>query len=130
MKKTYLILSILFLAIISSSLTKDKTQSNIEKEFSGINTIDISTVSGNCKVLSHDSQNVKVILKANYKPKNTFEPVFVKENDKLILNEKMTDSNSGNSDWTILVPENIGLQFNSASGSIDLENVRGKIYDK
>ena len=51
--------------------------------------IDISTVSGDCKVLKHDEQTVKIFLTYNYKPTKRFEPIISKEENKLIIKEKM-----------------------------------------
>ena len=49
------------------------------------------------------------------------------EKNVLKLKEKMTGSNSGYSEWTITVPQQTNIKFKSASGSISIENIAGKM---
>ena len=99
----------------------------VEKEFSGIKSIDISTISGNCKVFRSDDSIVKVTLTHHYKPARTYEPIFEQKGDVLKLKEHMTGSNSGNSEWVLVVPAQTNINFKSASGSMSIKDITGKI---
>jgi len=122
------ILLMLFGLSCSQSNSQDeKEKRDITKEFSGVKTVDISTVSGNCQIMRGDSLLVKVTLTHHYIPAGTFEPIFEQEDDVLKLRENMLGSNSGSSDWILLVPEQTNVIFGSASGSILIKDVIGKI---
>lgn len=99
----------------------------INTEFDGISIIDILTVSGNCKILKHDEQNVKVFLTNKYKPSKSLEPIVSTEENKLIIKEKINGSNFGHSEWTLMVPENVDIKITSAAGNIKLESIIGEI---
>lgn len=116
--------------LINPCWAQTNNELNISNEFDGISIIDITTISGNCKVLKHDEQTVKIFLTYNYKPTKSFEPIISKEENKLIIKEKMYGSNSGHSDWTLMVPKNIDIKIKSASGTIKLERIAGKIQVK
>ncbi len=126
MQKTVSILFMLVL-IISPCSAQTMKGINISKEFDGISIIDISTVSGNCKILKHDEQAAKIFLTYNYKPIGSFEPIISKEENKLIIKEKMHSSNSGKSEWVLMVPKNIDINIKSASGNIKIERIAGQI---
>ena len=113
--------------LISICAAQTNDEVNFNDEFDGITIIDISTVSGNCTVLKHDEQTVKIFLTYKYKPIKNFEPLVWKEKNKLIIKEKMHGSNSGNSEWTLMVPKNTDIKIKSASGNIQLEKIAGKI---
>ncbi len=101
--------------------------SDITREFAGVKTVTISTVSGNCRILKSDNPRVNVSLSHQYKPADTFEPVIKQKGDELKLQEKMLGSNSGYSNWILWIPEQTNINFKSASGSLTIENVSGKI---
>jgi hypothetical protein len=120
------LLGLVFILYSSNCLAKNEKESTMEKKFNNVSAIQISMVSGNCLIVKGEGNDVKVNLSYNYKPAKNFEPVFVQENEILLLKENMLGSNSGSSDWTITVPEHIDLKFNSASGSITLSDIKGK----
>jgi hypothetical protein len=102
-------------------------ESDTTKEFPGVKTVDISTVSGNCQIMIGVDSLVKVSLTHHYKPAGTFEPIFEQEGDLLKLKENMLGANSGSSDWILLVPKQINIIFGSASGNISMHDITGKI---
>lgn len=117
---------IIALCILHFSCESSMAQTEIEKEFEGITIIDISTVSGSCAIIESSDEHVHIRLKYQYKRANTFKPIFRQDNNVLRLEEKMTGSNSGNSNWEISVPTLKEIKFNSASGSISLTSIKGK----
>lgn len=125
------VLSVLMYISCSSSYFQDlKDKKEITKEYSGVKTIDISTVSGNCEIIRGDNSIVKVSLTHLYRPAGTFEPIFEQEGDVLKLKENMLGSNSGSSDWILSVPQHTNILFKSASGNISLEDITGKLILK
>lgn len=117
----------ILLASINYSLAQTEAKGAIQKVFQGVSYIDISTISGSCEIVGSDGQEVVVELSYNYKPANTFEPIFEQDENVLLLEEKMLGSNSGYSTWVISVPKNIRIKFTSASGGMILKDVYGKI---
>ena len=123
----FVVLFISFGFSSKSNLNNKKTDSEITKEFKGIKTIDISTVSGNCKIMRGEDSTVKITLTHHYKPARTYEPIFEQKGDLLKLKEKMKGSNSGYSEWVLTVPEQMDITFKSASGSMSIKDITGKI---
>jgi len=112
----------LLFSIISCKKTSE-IDSRITKEFSGVTTINLSTVSGNCKIVKSNDSLVKVYLMHHYDPSNSFEPIFTHNGNVLNLKEKMIGSNSGSSEWILSIPEHINIICSSSSGNIYLDNV-------
>jgi hypothetical protein len=109
------------------NILNSSSNSEITREFTGITAIDISTVSGDCKVIKSDDPEVKLTLTHHYEPDSAFEPIFIENGNLLKVKENMIGSNSGSSEWGLRVPERINIIFGSASGSIILEDISGKI---
>ena len=125
MKRNILFLFCLTILLSNNGFSQSKTEVN--KEFTEVSFIDISTVSGNCTIKRGDGKQVEVMLVSDYRPAKNFEPVFSQEGDVLLLKEKMNGSNSGYSEWTITVPQQTSIKFKSASGSISIDNITGKM---
>lgn len=123
------VFSLLSFGLISChvNILKSSSNSEITREFTGITTVDISTVSGNCKVMRGNDPQVKVHLTYRYEPADAFEPVFIQTENVLKLEEKMLGSNSGSSEWILKVPEQMNVIYRSASGMMILEDISGKI---
>jgi len=113
----------LLLFTVVSCHKSSKKDSGITKEFSDITNIDLSTVSGDCKIVKSNSSLVKVYLTHHYEPSDSFEPIFEQNKNVLKLEEKMIGSNSGSSEWVLSVPDNINIIFSSSSGRIFINNV-------
>lgn len=114
------IVSVLLFCITSCQKTSN---SDISKEFSGVTTVDLSTVSGDCKIVKSNNSLVKVYLTHDYKPSNSFEPIFMQNDNVLKLQESMIGSSSGSSEWVISVPEHINIICTSSSGNINVVSV-------
>ena len=109
------------IALVSHAAMAQKT---INKEYSGIKEIEISTASGDCDVIKSTNNKVSLELTYSYDD-DRFEPVFEQDGDLLILKEKFkkNSSGSGSSNWQLSVPDNIKLTFNSGSGNLDLQGL-------
>lgn len=112
---------------ICNCVAQSDAKGKVNNEFEGISSIDISTISGSCEIIKGETQLVKIELSYNYKPANSFEPIFSQEKNVLTLKELMHGSNSGHSKWILTVPEHMDIKFSSASGGIRMENIIGKI---
>lgn len=117
----------LLIILISNCVAQTETKGTVHKEYKGISLIDISTVSGSCEIIKGETQLVKIELSYNYKPANSFEPIFSQEKNVLTLKELMHGSNSGHSKWILTVPKHMDIKFSSASGGINIEGITGKI---
>lgn len=90
----------------------------VNKSFSGIKKIKLNTSGGDCILVKGSSNDVKVSLKYTYS-KEKFTPVMEQEGSTLVLKEEFErGSASGESTWTLTIPQNMELDFNTGSGSL------------
>ena len=98
------------------------------RTFDGKSTVTIQTIAGNCVVTRATGKAVEVHLTYAYRPAGAFEPVFSEEGDQLVIKENMRrGSNFGHSTWTLAVPANTAVHFNSASGSFGLSGLESNV---
>ncbi len=112
-------LSMLFLFIAFSVINAQKV---VDKVFKAKKTVDISTVSGNCIIQKGNADEIKVHLTYTYDD----DCFSIKLNEKLNvleIYEEFKGSCSGKSEWVITVPENTIIEFNSASGDVEIADV-------
>jgi DUF4097 and DUF4098 domain-containing protein YvlB len=93
------------------------SQKEIKKSFASKENLKISTVNGNCKIQKSNDNKINVHLIYTY-PDDCFKVKFDESTDYLKIEEDFDGSCSGKSDWTIEVPSNTKIKFNSASGDI------------
>src|SRR5687768_15877950 len=110
----------LLLSIATCSFAQEKT---IEKTFSNVKSIQLGTGSGDIVINRSNSGNVDMTVRHSFD--EGFTPTIEQNNGKLILKEEFsTENHSGNSTWTLAIPDNISLKVNTGSGNINLENVQ------
>jgi DUF4097 and DUF4098 domain-containing protein YvlB len=112
------IMVVLTLLLGLTATTKARTERE-ERTFDGIKVIRINTISGDCVIQKGTGNQVKVEVVWSYRPSDSFEPKFTNRGEILKLSEEFYDSNSGQSVWTLTVPDSIEIKFNSASGGIE-----------
>jgi hypothetical protein len=96
------------------------TRIDTSLSFTGIQQLDINTVSGNCTLQPADDETLRVDLSYTF-PESCFEPLYTKEEDVLELEEDFFGGScSGSSEWQITVPDGIDIEFSSASGHFTL----------
>jgi hypothetical protein len=122
---TTIVLVALFISTISFA------QQTINKVFSGIKTINLSTASGNGYVKRSDNNEVKVTLEYTFDDE-IYKPSFEKDGDRLIIEEKFERSrwNRGYAKWTLEVPNGLELEFKTGSGNIEVYGVDLNILAK
>ena len=98
-------------------------EKTINKSFSNVKTIQLSTGSGNITIKKSQGAGVNVSITHSY-DSDEFTPVIEQQSGKLIMKEKFSEGNhSGNSAWTIAVPDNVSLNLNSGSGAVTMAGV-------
>ena len=113
----------LMLAVSASAGSRDE----ITRTFTGIKTVKIETVSGDCHISQATGDEVEVRVTDHYRPYGVFEPVFRDRGKTLYLREELDGSCSGGSDWNLIVPKGTEVKFSSASGSLEVEDFEGEI---
>lgn len=97
-------------------------QQRISKSFSGIQNISVNTSSSNCILKKGSSSDVKVELEHNYP--DSFEPVIDQEGKRLVIKELFEKgSTRGQGEWTLTIPDNIEIRFNTGSGNLEASNL-------
>jgi hypothetical protein len=96
----------------------------INKSYTGIKTIEISTASGDCELMKNSSDKVDVTLTYSYDDEK-FTPVFEQEGDVLILKEKFEKGSSsyGDSKWVLSIPSGLTVKYNSGSGDLSAKGL-------
>lgn len=123
------LVTILTLCIASFSFG----QKTINKSFSGIKDITLTTGSGNGIVKKSSSQEVKVTLYYTYND-DDYKPNFEQSGDRLIIDEEFSGRRNwnvrGRAEWTLEVPDGIELEFKTGSGNIDVDGVNINVLAK
>ncbi len=98
----------------------------IVREFDPKARVIIETVSGDVEIRKGGSDKIKVVVDANVRPRDSFEPIFRDRGRSLRLEERIYESNSGRITWTLTVPNGTEIKFNSASGNMTIEDIEGE----
>jgi hypothetical protein len=119
MKK--ILVSLLFiLIVIHGSIAQQK----VERSFDGIEEIRLNTASGDCNIQKGSGTNVTVLVEFTYDP-DDYEVKMEKNVSRLVLEEKFNARNMrGSSEWTLTVPDDMEIDFNSGSGNLDLSGLK------
>lgn len=122
MKKITLLAAMaLFIPLLVSA------QSTLNKSFNGIKKIKMSTASGDCKISKNSGNAVTVNLKHSYEA-GRYTPVIEQEGDQLIIKEEFkSGNNSGQSTWTLTLPDDVDLSITSGSGDIEVGDINSNL---
>lgn len=102
-------------------------EGKIKKSFKNIKEVKIKTVSGDCIIKKGNGNEVEVILTYSYYDEE-YEPKFEQRGDRLILTERFRDRTShGRSTWNLTVPEQTNIDFSTASGNLEVEDLQSTI---
>ncbi len=125
MKRINQILVIAFL--MTFSINASASDGEINKTFSAKGKIKINTVSGNLKIIKGSVGKVKVNIKYTFK-EDDIKFKFDENNDNLYFTERFRGGTCfGESNWTITVPENTEITFNSSSGNFEINGNKGEL---
>ncbi|UCF04106.1 MAG: DUF4097 family beta strand repeat protein [bacterium] len=91
----------------------------VQKTFEGIKEIEINTVSGDCIIKTHRSDEVIVDLFYDVEPKGAFKYKIKESGKTLLIKERWgPGSSQGEVTWTLTVPAETEIEFSSASGDL------------
>lgn len=113
-----------FALLAGSILGAQRGESNT---FSGVTEIRLQTVSGGCQIERSTSSDVIVEVDSSFDERSYYADME-QRGDRLILKERFSGrSNSGNSKWTLFVPDDVRIEFSTASGDFEMTGVRADI---
>lgn len=122
MKKTGIKLMLVIISIACANFVQ--AQKNINKTFTVKEKLKISTVSGNCTIKKSEANQIDVQLIYTYSD-DCFKYEFEEGSDNLTITEKIRGNRcSGKSEWSISVPDNTKIWFNTASGDFWISNMK------
>lgn len=129
MKRTKIIISLfVFLSFMVSAAVMAAPEEKIEKTFSKKDEIRFKLILGDCHLKKSSDGRIHVHLVYSYEPEMSYEPRIEERGDTLYLEEKMRGKNpKGYSTWTVEVPDDIEIEFKSATGSMAVEGVKLEI---
>lgn len=114
---------VVMLVLIGLTLVLAGENEQIKETFTGIEEINIKTVSGDCILLPSNGKQVEVELEYSVNKEKAFEPEIRQNGETLNIREHWSGSSSGNVKWTLRIPEAMEVAFSSASGDLTVEDV-------
>ena len=128
MKNSKLIMAlVIILSLILTTGLFAQDEKKVNKTFDKKSEIRIKLVLGNCLIKKSNNDKINVNLVYTYSDEN-FEPVFRERSGYIEMKEKFHGDNPrGESNWTIEIPEDMEIDFESATGDLVIENVNVEI---
>lgn len=119
MKKTFL-----FALILLSSVLFAK---EIKKDFSKVKKMDVKLVLGSCEFQKSSDGKIHVTVDYSFDEEN-FKTIFKEKNNKLSIEEKFEQDsdNDGESFWIISMPDDIDVEFSSATGNLSIKGLNAE----
>ena len=126
MKRTKIIVSLfVFLSFMVSAALLAAPEEKVDKTFAKKDEIRFKLVLGDCQLKKSSDSRIHVHLVYSYEPDMSFEPRIEERGGRLYLEEKMRGNNpKGYSTWTVDVPDDIEIEFKSATGSLAIEGLK------
>lgn len=125
LRKASVLLLISLLIITGSVIARDKV---ITKTFPVKGLVKVNTISGDLTIVQGNGDEILVEVVYNVRPRDAFEPNFKERKNSLRLSEDFHGYNSSGSVlWTITVPKNTRIDFNTASGDLTIEDFSGEV---
>lgn len=103
-------------------------QETIEKSFTGVKSIRLTTASGNGRIVKGSSNEVKVTVVYTYDD-DDYNPEFEQRGDRLYIKEEFRRSRytRGYAEWELEIPDGLALDFKTGSGNIEIEGLELEI---
>ncbi|MBU8920498.1 MAG: DUF4097 domain-containing protein [Bacteroidales bacterium] len=128
MKKTSTMIIAMLIVALCASAGFTRGDDEVIKRFDDVKRIRISTVSGDCLVKTHKSNEVIVELYRDVYPEDAMDYRIKESGGKLIIKEEWHGrSSSGEVKWTLTVPADIDIEFSTASGDFEISGVSGDV---
>ncbi|MFT6828512.1 MAG: hypothetical protein ACJAZV_001805, partial [Roseivirga sp.] len=124
-KTPLIILIALFISTISFA------QQTINKSFTGVKNIRLTTASGNGIIKKGNGNEVKVTVEYTFDDE-IYKPTFDQEGDRLVIDERFerSRSNRGYAKWTLEIPDGLDLEFKTGSGNIEVDGLEINVMAK
>jgi DUF4097 and DUF4098 domain-containing protein YvlB len=127
MKQKFVLVLIYSLIFIMCFSLLAQGKKEIEKTFEAKDLVKIKIVLGDCFIKASPDEKVHVHLVYSYDDEY-FEAKFREKSSSIVIQEKFYGQNGdGFSKWTISLPENTEVDFESATGDLNLEGVNCEI---
>jgi Toastrack DUF4097 len=112
---------LLFVAVLVVSHVV--TAQEVSRSFSGVKKIRLNTASGDMQLKRGSGEAVEVKLEYTY-PADEFKPIMEQHGSTLILKEDFArGSHTGNSNWTLTVPDHLDIDVNTGSGNLKANGI-------
>lgn len=121
---------ILILGFSISGLTQN--EKNIDKTFDSKDEIRLKLVLGECSIEKSSDNRIHVNLVYWYED-DIFEPIFREQGTRLYLEEDFhsdRDAGDGYSRWTLQIPDDIEIEFKSATGDLEVKDIKTELEGK
>lgn len=119
--------AILICAMLAGPASAKREAKVVEKKFDGIESLRIDLVLGGCRIEHGRGDGVSVRLEYTYDD-DEFEFDMSTRGGTLYLEEDFDGEDiKGESEWTITVPKGIDIDFESATGGLEVIGVSGRI---
>lgn len=103
-------------------------QERIEKSFSGVENLRLTTASGNRTIKKGNGNDVKIVLEYTY-DEDDYSPKFDQNGTTLVIEEDFSRSRwtKGYSEWTLEIPDGLEVNFKTGSGNIEVSGLEIEI---
>ncbi len=133
MRKAFLKKLIILGLILGCSLPGlSQTEKTIEKTFGPKNKIRLKLVLGECSIQKSSDNRIHVNLIYWYED-DIFEPIFREQGTRLYLEEDFhsnRETGDGYSRWTLYVPDDTEIEFKSATGDLQVKDIKTELEGK
>jgi DUF4097 and DUF4098 domain-containing protein YvlB len=128
MKKGTLIVAAAVMLVLTCAYPLAAREKDVHKEFDGVKSVRLNSVSGDCIIKTHRSDKVVVDLTYDVDPDDAFDFKMDERRGKLTIKERWRGrSTSGEVVWMLTVPENCDVEFSTASGDIEVSGPVGEV---
>ncbi len=113
---------LLFCFLFSAALFAGRKQEMVS-QYAGMEKVKIKLILGSCHIEKSKDNSIHVKVVHSY-DEDDFEAKINTKGKTLYLKEKLhSDNNGGHSDWTVAVPNGMEVDFETATGSLDITGV-------
>ena len=121
----YIVVFSVILIMISGLFAQGKKE--IKKSFEAKENVKIDLVLGECLLKASSDDKIHVLAIYTYHD-DYFEAKFKEKSKTLYIREKFYGENGGGySKWTISLPEGLDVEFESATGDLVIEGIKGTL---
>jgi hypothetical protein len=118
----------LFLVLFLSVTLLAAPEKEMQKTFGPKEQVRLKLALGDCRIEKSSDGQIHVHLVYSYEDSNVFEPKLEERARAIYLEEKFHGNNPrGYSKWTVAVPDNTEIDFNSGTGNLIISGSTAKI---